>query len=191
MIVSGRSAVPLFIPMMAIALEDTVADIVGKAQRGWKISDHELAQKSGLKMEQLRAVREGQIEESVIRALAPVLKLDAQALLDLAAGNSEPSALSLEGLAQFNTPYGDMRVNGYLVWDPSTRAAAAFDTGADCSEMLQCVRKEELSVKMILLTHAHPDHIEDLDRLRREIRGKSVRYYLLFLCIYINRDNCH
>jgi glyoxylase-like metal-dependent hydrolase (beta-lactamase superfamily II) len=171
MIISGRSADPLFIPMMAIPLEDTVADITGKAQRGWKISDKELAQKSGLNMEQLRAVREGQIDESVIRKLAPVLKLDAKALLDLAAGKSEPPSLSLEGLAQFNTPYGDMGVNAYLTWDPSSRAAAAFDTGADCSGMLRCVAKEKLSVKVILLTHAHPDHIEDLDRLRRETRA--------------------
>ena len=43
----------------------------------------------------------------------------------------------IEGLAQFNTTYGDMTVNAYLVWDPAAREAVAFDTGADCSEMLE------------------------------------------------------
>jgi glyoxylase-like metal-dependent hydrolase (beta-lactamase superfamily II) len=43
----------------------------------------------------------------------------------------------------------------------------AFDTGADCAEMLSRIRAEKLTVMLILLTHAHPDHIEDLARLRR------------------------
>jgi hydroxyacylglutathione hydrolase len=149
-------------------LEDTIGDIMGKAQRGAKISDSELAAKSGLTVEQVRAARDGRVGDEVIRQIAPVLKLNGQALLDLAAGKSEPASLSLEGLAQFNTPYGDMRVNAYLIWDPSSGEAVAFDTGADCTEMLQCVERKKLSVKMILLTHAHPDHIDDLDRLRRE-----------------------
>ena len=62
-----------------------------------------------------------------------------------------------------------MTVNAYLVWDPATREAVAFDTGADCGEMLKRIEQEEwLSVKLILLTHAHPDHVADLDRLRKE-----------------------
>ena len=73
----------------------------------------------------------------------------------------------IEGLAQFNTTYHDMTVNAYLIWDPATREAVAFDTGADCQEMLQRIEKENLSVKLILLTHAHPDHVADLRRLRK------------------------
>ena len=42
----------------------------------------------------------------------------------------------------------------------------AFDTGADCHEMLKHAAVEDLSFRMILLTHAHPDHIADLARLR-------------------------
>jgi glyoxylase-like metal-dependent hydrolase (beta-lactamase superfamily II) len=61
-----------------------------------------------------------------------------------------------------------MAVNSYLVWDPTTREAAASDTGADCKKMLALAAKENLSVKLILLTHAHSDHIADLPRLREE-----------------------
>ena len=61
-----------------------------------------------------------------------------------------------------------MTVNAYLVWDPESHEAVAFDTGADCSEMLKRIDDEKLGVRLILLTHAHPDHIEDLDRLTKE-----------------------
>src|SRR5207245_4389538 len=72
------------------------------------------------------------------------------------------------GFAQFNTRYHDMTVNAYLVWDPASRVAAAFDTGADCSEMLRFANRHKLNVQLILLTHAHPDHVADLPRLREE-----------------------
>jgi len=68
----------------------------------------------------------------------------------------------------FNTTYHDMTVNAFLVWDPKSREAIAFDTGADCGPTLDRVKKEKLTVKLILLTHAHPDHIADLVRLKRE-----------------------
>ena len=58
-----------------------------------------------------------------------------------------------------------MTVNAYLVWDPESREAAAFDTGADAREMLKRAALEDLSFMMILLTHAHPDHIADLGGL--------------------------
>jgi hydroxyacylglutathione hydrolase len=60
-----------------------------------------------------------------------------------------------------------MTVNAYLVWDPGTREAVAFDTGADCSAMLKRAEDDDLDVKLILLTHAHPDHVADLRRLRK------------------------
>src|SRR5439155_23937946 len=68
----------------------------------------------------------------------------------------------------FTTDYNGMAVNSYLVWDPTTREAAAFDTGADCKKMFALAAKENLRVKLILLTHAHSDHIADLPRLREE-----------------------
>ena len=40
------------------------------------------------------------------------------------------------GFFQANTTYGDMTVNSYLVWDPETKLAAAFDTGADATPLL-------------------------------------------------------
>jgi hydroxyacylglutathione hydrolase len=154
---------------MAIPLEDNVSDIIGKAQRGLAISDSQLAEKSGVSAEKIRKLREGGIEDDAIERVAPVLNLDAAALRKLAGGEWTPEPVEeIEGLAQFNTNYGDITVNAYLVWEPASREAVAFDTGADCREMLDRVAAEKLTVKLILLTHAHPDHVADLPRLRKE-----------------------
>jgi len=152
-----------------IELEDNVGDIVGKAQRGLGISDSELAKKSDVSADAVRKARDGQADEATLQAIARVLNLDANALVDLAQGKWKPDKLeNFEGLAQFSTSYGGMLVNSYLVWDPGAKHAAAFDTGADCSSMLKFATKENLSIKMILLTHAHSDHVADLPRLREE-----------------------
>lgn len=153
---------------MSIPLEDNVSDIIGKAQRGLGISDSQLAEASGVSAERIRKVREGDFDDDAVERAAPILKLDAVALRKLATGKWSPEAIGeIKGLAQFNTTYHDMTVNAYLIWDVVTREAAAFDTGADCGEMLQRIQTENLSVKLILLTHAHPDHVADLRRLRK------------------------
>jgi glyoxylase-like metal-dependent hydrolase (beta-lactamase superfamily II) len=61
-----------------------------------------------------------------------------------------------------------MTVNAYLVWDPATKEAAVFDTGADASGILQEASSRGLTVKHIFITHTHGDHIFDLDRLREK-----------------------
>src|SRR5256714_316810 len=152
-----------------IELEDNFSDVVGKAQRGLEISDSELAKKSGASADAIRKVRDGNFDEAKVRLIAPVLDLDGDALADLGGGKYRPAEIkNFEGLAQFTTSYSGMLVNAYLVWDLATKHAAAFDTGADSAPMLKLATKENLSIKMILLTHAHPDHVADLPRLREE-----------------------
>ena len=155
---------------MTIPLEDNVGDIIGKAQRGLRISDSQLADRAGLQGK----LREGNFDDESLERVAPVLDLNAAALRKLGSGKWEPEPLGeIDGLAMFNTTYGDMTVNAYLIWDPATRDAVAFDTGADCGGMLERVQSDHLKVKLILLTHAHPDHVADLRRLR-ETTGAPV-----------------
>lgn len=152
-----------------IELEDNAGDIIGKAQRGLGIADSELAKKAGTSADALRTIRDGKFDEATLRGLAPALDLDATALVGLVQNKWKPDALeNFDGLAQLNTSYSGMLVNAYLVWDPATKHAAAFDTGADCRGMLKLATKENLNIKLILLTHAHPDHVADLPRLREE-----------------------
>lgn len=151
-----------------IPLEDTFADVIGKAQRGLGISDSELAEEARITSTQVRKLREGQFDEMAIYRVAPVLGLAGRALFDLASGNWTAPGLDLpDGFAAFNTHCGDMTVNSYLVWDPETKRGIAFDTGGDCSEMLSRIREERLQIEAVLLTHSHVDHIAALRELRR------------------------
>ena len=152
---------------MAIPLEDTVSDIIGKAQRGLGVSDSQLAERAGVNVDAVRKLRSGDLTGDAIERVAPLLKLSVSALRKLATGNWDPEEIGeIDGFAMFNTTYGDMTVNAYLVWDPQSRDAVAFDTGADCGPMLERIKRDDLDVKLILLTHAHPDHVADLRRLR-------------------------
>src|SRR2546421_8085008 len=117
-----------------IPLEDTFSDVIGKAQRGLRLSDTELAEKARVSSQKIRKLREGNCDELALMRVAPVLGLAARALHDLARGQWQPRKIEdLEGLAQYTTQYHDMAVNAYLVWDPASKDAVAFDTGADCS----------------------------------------------------------
>ncbi|MBC2595748.1 MBL fold metallo-hydrolase [Ruficoccus amylovorans] len=157
---------------MRLHLEDNSEDVIGKAQSGLGLTDEQLAEKSGLGKERIDALKNGEADEDALRAVAPVLHLNANALIDLAQGKYQPADVELEGLLAFSTPYPEgyegMRVNAYLAYDPQSRDAVVFDSGADASPILEAVREHGLSVKLILLTHAHGDHIKALPRLQKE-----------------------
>ena len=160
--------------MASIPLEDTFTDIVGKARRGLKLTDDaQLAAKAGISPADVSKVAGGEVDEDVLRKLAKVLHLGEQTLVDAATQKYYPPAQNIDGLQQFNTPYEDITVNAYLVWDPKTREAVAFDTGAKCQPMLDSAKRNNLSIKLILLTHTHGDHIADLAKLTTETRAKA------------------
>ncbi len=150
-----------------IPLEDNFGDVIGKAQRGLGISDAELAEKARVDPGALRKLRRGHFDEMALYRIAPVLGLGARALADLAQNDFRPEARAIPGMAMFNTAFEDMRVNAYLVWDTRSWQGIAFDTGADAAEMLARAEKEKVQIKLILLTHAHPDHVADLARLKK------------------------
>ncbi|MDP9292023.1 MAG: MBL fold metallo-hydrolase, partial [Verrucomicrobiota bacterium] len=152
---------------MPLPLEDLFSDIVGKAQRGLNIADSELATRAGVDPARIRAIRVGDSDEKVARLIAPLLGLNAEALVASGKKSWQPCPVEkLAGFADFTTPFEDLLVNAYVAWDPESREAVAFDTGSDCAGMLDLLNTEHLSLKLILLTHTHGDHIYDLDRLK-------------------------
>jgi len=130
-------------PFMKIPLEDNYEDIIGKAQRGLKLPGESAAEKLGLSAAALKA--------SAAKSWYP----------------NDPGPI--EGLVCFNTPFEDMTVNSYVVFDPKTKVAAAFDTGADCDGMLAL----DVKIERILLTHIHTDHILELDRLKEKTGARA------------------
>jgi len=153
---------------MPIPLEDNFADIIGKAQRGLDLSDSVLASRSGQPVATIQALRAGQFDAAAARAVAPILGLNPRALVEMGRNTYAPAPIGpFEGLAQFNTVFGEITVNAYLVWDPTTRDAAAFDTGSDCTPIVENLHSQGLTLRYIFLTHTHGDHIFDLDRLKQ------------------------
>ena len=150
-----------------IPLEDNLSDIVGKAQRGLEISDSQLAERADLTLRQVQEIRSGGFNAVVVSRIAPILKLNADALVDAGRKGWAPEKVEpIDGLTSFNTPFDDMTVNSYLIWDTESRRAAAFDTGSDCSELLDFLKDQQLRLDAIYLSHTHGDHIFDLDRLK-------------------------
>jgi glyoxylase-like metal-dependent hydrolase (beta-lactamase superfamily II) len=153
--------------MTKIPLEDNFTDILGKAQRGLGLSDDAVAEKAGIGVTDLHALKQGEVKPEALKKAARALGLGGDALVQSANKSWYPREHSVPGLAAFNTPYEDMTVNAYLVWDSDTGAAAVFDTGASADPALAFARENGLSINLILLTHTHPDHIADLAKLQQ------------------------
>ncbi|MEJ0000382.1 MAG: MBL fold metallo-hydrolase [Verrucomicrobiota bacterium] len=159
---------------MSIPLEDTVTDIIGKAQRGLGISDISLANAIGIEISELDAVKQVRgVAFAEVEKLARALELGPRSLVAIAEGAYKPEVTQPKaGFFQSNTPYGsDMHVNAYLVWDPESGLAAAFDTGADCLPLIEELTKRNLTLQDIYLTHTHVDHVMELDRLIEKAGG--------------------
>ncbi|MCB1224589.1 MAG: MBL fold metallo-hydrolase [Verrucomicrobiales bacterium] len=162
-----------------IPLEDFFNDVVGKAQRGLGLTDSALAQAAGVTVAELQALKGGAVDEAVLEKLAGPLNLHAAALQVMARQSWLPRPIEMAGLAQFNTPYDDMTVNAYVVWDPVSKKAAAFDTGADASGMMAFIKNYDLSLDYVFITHTHGDHIADLATLRAGLHGGKMLSHAL------------
>jgi hydroxyacylglutathione hydrolase len=157
-----------------LPLEDNFSDVIGKAMRGLELSESAVATRAGLTPADVQSLRQGQWNADAARKVAPVLGLGADALAALGAGKYRPAPVAIDGLRQFTTPFDDLTVNSYIVWDAETREAAAFDTGSDCTGMLEFLSANQLNLILILLTHTHGDHIFDLDRLKEKTGAEAV-----------------
>jgi len=149
-----------------VPLEDNTEDIIGKAQRGLGYNNDVLARQAGITGAQLRSLKSGEFIEEALRKVAPILRLGAEQLVQIGRKMwypEQPPAIA--GFRMFNTPYHGMTVNSYLAWDLESRKAVVFDAGADSTPVLEAVKENKLTVELILLTHAHIDHVVDLPKL--------------------------
>jgi len=63
-------------------------------------------------------------------------------------------------------PVGPLACNCSIIGDEGTRQAMVIDPGDDIGEVLAIVRKHDLEVKHIVITHAHIDHVGGAMKLR-------------------------
>lgn len=155
---------------MKVPLEDGLMDVLGKAAAGMGMNATALARRTGLDEIRVQTVMDGKFESGTVMRLAEVLNLHAPSLFVLATGAWYPEQRPTEGVIQFNTPfpvpgYEEMTVNSYLVWDPHSKMAAAFDTGANVDEMVRFIETNKLRLTSIFLTHGHEDHVHALPQL--------------------------
>jgi hydroxyacylglutathione hydrolase len=64
-------------------------------------------------------------------------------------------------------PVGPLQCNCSVIGDEQSREAMVIDPGDDVEQMLDLVRKHNLQVKQIVITHAHIDHVGGAMKLRK------------------------
>jgi glyoxylase-like metal-dependent hydrolase (beta-lactamase superfamily II) len=63
-------------------------------------------------------------------------------------------------------PVGPLQCNCSVIGDESTHEAMVIDPGDDIEDVLAIIRKHQLQVKQIVITHAHIDHVGGAAKLR-------------------------
>ena len=63
-------------------------------------------------------------------------------------------------------PVGPLQCNCSVIGDEASREAIVIDPGDDIEDVLALVRKHQLQVKQIVITHAHIDHVGGAMKLR-------------------------
>jgi hydroxyacylglutathione hydrolase len=63
-------------------------------------------------------------------------------------------------------PVGPLQCNCSVIGDESTREGIVIDPGDDIQEVLALIRKHNLKIKQIVITHAHIDHVGGAMKLR-------------------------
>jgi hydroxyacylglutathione hydrolase len=79
----------------------------------------------------------------------------------------------VDGLNHYNEnmiheiiPVGPLQCNCSIIGDETAREAMVIDPGDEIEEILALVRKHNLQVKQIVITHAHIDHVGGAMKLR-------------------------
>jgi glyoxylase-like metal-dependent hydrolase (beta-lactamase superfamily II) len=63
-------------------------------------------------------------------------------------------------------PVGPLQCNCSVIGDEESRDAVVIDPGDEIEQVLELVRKHNLKVKQIVITHAHIDHVGGAMKLR-------------------------
>ncbi len=154
-------------------LEDTAADILGKALRGLGLDPATAARRAGLDPGRVRHLLEGGFEEAEARALARALGLDPEALVAIGLDRYHPELELPSAMGCVVSVYSSMTVNAYAAWDLEAGEAVIFDTGTDAEALLNLLARHGLSLRSIFLTHSHSDHIHALAALKRATEAEA------------------
>jgi len=68
---------------------------------------------------------------------------------------------------------GPIDANNYLLWDEKSKEAVLIDCSEYKEEILSEIKKNDLRVKYILLTHGHFDHVLGLNEMNIKLKAKA------------------
>ena len=71
-------------------------------------------------------------------------------------------------------PVGPLQCNCYILGCEQSREALLIDPGEDADLILPVLEKHQLNVKYILTTHAHIDHVGDLEAVRSKTGAEAL-----------------
>jgi glyoxylase-like metal-dependent hydrolase (beta-lactamase superfamily II) len=84
-------------------------------------------------------------------------------------------------------PVGWLQCNCSILGDPQTREALVLDPGDDVDRVLEALARHSLTVRLIVSTHAHIDHVGGLQRLHA-VTGAPVLMHGDDLDLYRHLD---
>ncbi len=152
-------------------LEDTFADIIGKARYGKGLALPALAQRAELSISRVEALEAGAMPDGPeIGPLASALNLDPKKLAAIARSEWAPDPVEARWPAlevrTIDGRIGTYPVNGYVLIDPARKEAALFDTGYSPNRVIRLLQEERIRLVALCITHSHPDHIGGADRIQ-------------------------
>lgn len=155
-------------------LEDTHLDVLLKAQKAQGMTDRDLVKLAEISVPDLNNLRAGKREPVAIERIARTLNLRPQSVVALANGHwSAPAATLPPHVLIFSTPFNDMMVNHFLIWNAKSGHAVAFDTGTNADALFSALRQHKLTLTHLFLTHSHGDHTLELDRILEKTQAAA------------------
>ena len=144
-------------------LEDSILDILGKAQKAQGITDRDLCKTAKIGVPELNSIRSGRREPAALERISRALGLRPEPIAEMANENWHAPTVALPvGVMMFTTPFAEMTVNHYLVWDPASQKAVAVDTGTDADALFAALErhKDDLHGVEAALTDGVDDCLE-------------------------------
>lgn len=97
------------------------------------------------------------------------------------------TAAHAQQLIHFSLPVGMLQCNCSIIGDPLTREAIVLDPGDEVTRIMDLIGRHKLSIKAIVSTHAHIDHVGGLRKLY-EYTGAPVLMHLEDVPLYQAMD---